>query len=311
MIGIEAIASYIPPDKVSNLDRAAAFEKPESFITDKIGFQNVTRKSPEQETSDLCVEAFTALEKKTGLDKSNVDCLIVCTQNPDGYGLPHTAGVVHAKLGLESQVAAFDISLGCSGYVYGLSVIESFMERNGLKCGLLFTADPYSKVLDVKDGNTELLFGDAATVTLVSDQPRLVSMKGLFASDGTMRHSIQVDPVSEKLSMLGSNVFKFTMTAVPKQIQECLKINELTVDDIDWVLLHQGSKFIVDNMTRALRLPPEKVPFAAKDTGNTVSSTIPLMLEPLDWDSLSHILISGFGVGLSWATSILRSTNTD
>lgn len=306
--GITDIGSYVPSDSVSNIERAEAAGKTRDFIENKIGFRRVTRMAQDEDTSDLCVRAFEALDSRRGIDKRAIDCLIVCTQNPDGRGLPHASSAVHAKLGLSNRVAAFDVSLGCSGYVYGLNLALCFMRENSLKHGLLFTADPYSKIIDPDDYDTGLLFGDAATVTYLSEQSVYRMLKSRFASDGSMRHSIQVPPGSDKLSMLGSNVFKFTMTVVPEQVQECLRANGLEREDIDLYLLHQGSKFIVDNLSRKLGVPPEKAPFLAADTGNTVSSTIPLMLERFIAGGPRRILICGFGVGLSWATSVLERT---
>ena len=144
MIGIKAIASYYPEERVSNVDRAGEAGKSVEFITDKVGFTSVLRKSSEQETSDLCVHAFEVLlQKQPAIDLQQIDCLIVVTQNPDGSGLPHTSAIVQHKLGLSENVAAFDMSLGCSGFVYGLDVIQSFMHAQGMRHGLLFTWDPY------------------------------------------------------------------------------------------------------------------------------------------------------------------------
>ena len=306
MIGITDIASYVPPDSVSNLERAAALGKTAEFIRDKIGFLRVSRKAPEQETSDLAVRAFEALCARRQIDLSAIDCLVVCTQNPDAHGLPHTAALLQARLGLSRSVAAFDISLGCSGFVYSLGVVTAFMEANGLKHGLLFTADPYSKILAPEDADTGLLFGDAAAVTYLSAQPVYRALKSRYASDGTLGHSIQVPRACGRLSMLGSNVFKFTMTVVPEQIEACLRDNGLSKHEIDLYLFHQGSKFIVDNLGRKLGLDPARAPFEAAETGNTVSSTLPLMLEHRLKAGPRRILMSGFGVGLSWATTVLE-----
>src|SRR5258708_2479302 len=131
MIGIADIASYVPETSISNLERAAAAGKTREFIEGKIGFRRVTCKRPQEETSDLCVKAYAALAAKRPMSTTDIDCLIVCTQNPDGRGLPHTAAVVHAKLDLGDDVAAFDVSLGCSGYVYGLNIALAFMQANG------------------------------------------------------------------------------------------------------------------------------------------------------------------------------------
>lgn len=307
MIGIRAIASYVPEERVSNLDRHAAAGKDEAFICEKIGFESLARREASDETSDLCVKAFAALEARSGIDRKTVDCLVVCTQNPDAHGLPHVSAIVHGKLGLGLGVACFDVSLGCSGYVYGLGVVRAFMEANGLRSGLLFTSDPYSKIIDPQDWDTELLFGDAATVTWMTVDPVYRCRAGMFATEGSMGHSISVAAVGEPLRMLGSNVFKFSMTAVPDQIQAYLSREGLSLEDIDLFLLHQGSKFIVDNLGRRLGLAAEKAPFEAGDLGNTVSSTLPLMLESRIERPLERILLCGFGVGLSWATMALES----
>jgi len=110
------------------------------------------------------------LRRKFPIQENNIDALIVVTQNPD-VNLPHTSAIVHGKLSLPAKCACFDVSLGCSGYVYGLSIISSFLRENSLRTGLLFTSDPYSKIIDRNDKNTALLFGDAASVTLIGDDP--------------------------------------------------------------------------------------------------------------------------------------------
>lgn len=307
MIGIKAIGSHIASNRVSNIARKDEAGKDEAFIRDKIGFESLAKRDAGQETSDLCVAAYEALRMQPSFDGSAIDCLIVCTQNPDAHGLPHTSAVVHRKLGLGHDVASFDISLGCSGYVYGLSMITAFMAANGLRSGLLFTADPYSKIIDQKDWDTELLFGDAATVTWLGEDPIYRCRPAIFGTDGSLGHSISVAERGGQLKMLGSNVFKFSMTAVPAQVQRYLEREALSLEDIDLVLLHQGSRFIVDNLSRKLNLPSEKAPFEAGQTGNTVSSTLPLMLERRLDVPPDRILLCGFGVGLSWATMAIES----
>lgn len=308
MIGIKAIGSFVAPRRVSNLERREQAGKDETFIRDKIGFESVAKLEEGQETSDMCVGAFEDLRDATpDLSVSDIDCLIVCTQNPDAHGLPHTSAVVHRKLGLGSDVACFDISLGCSGYVYGLAAITSFMRTQGLRSGLLFTADPYSKVIDPNDWDTELLFGDAATVSWIGEDPVYACRNAMFGTNGAMGHSIEVAEKGGVLKMLGSNVFKFSMTAVPAQIDRYLKRQSMTMDDIDLFLFHQGSRFIVENLAKRLKLPADKVPFEARETGNTVSSSLPLMLKERLEVPPKRILLSGFGVGLSWATMVLEA----
>ncbi|HET9819683.1 MAG TPA: ketoacyl-ACP synthase III [Rhodanobacteraceae bacterium] len=310
MIGIKAIGRFIAPERVSNIARSAAAGKDEAFIRDKIGFESVARLSADQETSDMCVAAFADLQRASAIRKEDVDCLIVCTQNPDAHGLPHTSAIVHKKLGLKHDVACFDISLGCSGYVYGLAVITALMQANGLRCGLLFTADPYSRIIEPRNWDTDLLFGDAATVTWIGDNPVYRCRPAMFGTDGSLGHSISVPRRGGKLSMLGSNVFKFSMTAVPDQIRRYLERESLSSDDIDVFLFHQGSRFIVENLAKKMGIAPDKVPFEAAQTGNTVSSSLPLLLQPRLEAPPPRVLMCGFGVGLSWATMVINARST-
>mgnify|MGYP000323998423 CR=1 FL=1 len=219
-IGINEIGFYIPNNFISNEEQIPKFGLDELFLDQKIGTRKLSRKSTEQDTSDLCVKALEELEKRVKIKREMIDCLVVVTQNPDGDGLPHTSAIVHAKLNLSTNCAAFDISLGCSGYVYALSIIKSFMESNKLKNGLLFTCDPYSKIINIDDKNTSMLFGDAATVTLMNDNPKLILDKFIFATSG-----IEADSLICKhgvLTMNGRAVFNFCGTEVPKQIRQLI-----------------------------------------------------------------------------------------
>lgn len=304
MTGIEAIGVYIPEQRIDNRQRMERFEVDETFLAEKTGMLRLAVKADGEETSDLCCRAFENLRQKTALLPEQVECLVVCTQNPDGRGLPHTSAIVHAKLGLPDSCAVFDISLGCSGYVYGLSVIQAFMQANGFAKGVLLTADPYSKVVDGQDKNTSLLFGDGATATLISDKPVWRTGKFLFGSNGREAASIQVERGSGSLAMNGRAVFTFSATVVPKNIQDMLAANGLAAEDIDCFALHQGSRYIVDTLAKKLGVPAEKVPFAASDYGNMVSSSIPMLLSELG-ENCRRVVIAGFGVGLSWASTVL------
>ncbi len=305
MIGIQAIASYIPSTRESNYLKKKQFDIKDNFLESKIGVLQKPRKADDEETSDMCVRAFEALTKKDNVQNNEIDCIIVCTQNPDGNGLPHTSAIVHGKIYGKDNCAAFDISLGCSGYIYSLSVASSFMAANALKKGLLFTADPYSKIVDPEDKNTSLLFGDAATVTLLSEEPVLKISNIAFGTRGKDYESLQRK--GNRLQMNGRAIFNFSMTVVPPQIQKIVKSFNHGLDDIDLFVLHQGSKYIVDMLRRRMNLDINKVPTKLADCGNTISSSIPLILEDyLNRPEYKNIVISGFGVGLSWASAILN-----
>ncbi|MCI0732558.1 MAG: ketoacyl-ACP synthase III [Methylococcaceae bacterium] len=305
MIGIESIGTYIPAGRIDNRQRMAQFDVDEAFLLEKTGVLRNAIKAAEEDTSDLCCKAFYDVQRKTSVQPEQVECVVVCTQNPDRLGLPHTSAIVHAKLGLSDTCAVFDVSLGCSGFVYGLSVIQAFMQANAFRKGILFTADPYSKIVDANDKNTSLLFGDGATATLISDTPVWMSGKFLFGSRGTESSSIQIEKESGRLSMNGRAVFSFSATAVPRNIEAMLAANNLVTKDIDLFVLHQGSRYIVDTIRKKLGIEERKVPFMAADYGNTVSSSIPLILSDPQHKACKTVVISGFGVGLSWASTVL------
>ena len=303
MLGIETIATYIPETKKSNYDLKDKFEMDDDFIENKIGVKYHAVKDEGFQSSDMCVKAFENLQKNSNVNVEEIECCIVVTQNPD-YNIPHTAAIVHGKLNLSTNCAAFDISLGCSGFVYGLSNIISFMKNNSMKKGLLFTSDQYSDIVDENDKNTALLFGDAATVTLISEDATFIPIDFSFGTNGKDYRELICE---DNLCMNGRAVFSFTATTAPKHIKALLKKNSLSDEDIEKYYLHEGSKYIVDTIRKRLKVNEEKVPFDMAEYGNTVSSSIPIMLAN-EMDNLpkGKIVLSAFGVGLSWASAIIE-----
>ncbi len=303
MLGIETIESYIPEMRKSNYDVKEKFEIDDDFIENKIGVKYHAVKDQGFKSSDMCVKAFENLQKTSDATVEEMECCIVVTQNPD-FNIPHTSAIVHGKLGLPESCAAFDISLGCSGYVYGLSNIIAFMKNNGMKKGLLFTSDQYSDIVDEDDKNTALLFGDAATVTLISEDATLLPVDFSFGTNGKEYKELIC---KDALYMNGRAVFSFTATTAPKHIKSLLEKNSLTDEDIQKYYLHQGSRYIVDTIRKRLKVDESKVPFDMAEYGNTISSSIPIMLAK-DLSSLpkGNLVLSAFGVGLSWASAIIE-----
>lgn len=303
-IGIRHVSGWLPPDRIDTRALAPRFQVDEAFLTHRTGMLDLALKSPEQETSDLAVAAFETLCRESDLNPEQVDCLVVCTQNPDAYGLPHTSAIVHGKLGLPERCACFDISLGCSGYIHGLSVVQGFMLANGLQCGVLVTADPYSKVIDPGDRNTALLFGDAATATWLGPEPLWHLGRAVFGTQGSQWRAIRVRGEDRRFEMAGRAVVEFCAHRIPENIEATLAANGLALADIDRFLAHQGSRYIVELIARRMGLEAARVPFACADYGNTVSSSVPLLLS--QEREARTVLLTGFGVGLSWGSLVLR-----
>lgn len=303
MLGIKEIASYLPEKKISNYDKKEKFDLDDDFIENKIGVKFHTLKEENEKASDLCIKAFDNLKEKMDINIDDIDCCVVVTQNPD-YNIPHTSAIVHGKLGLSSECACFDISLGCSGYVYGLSNITSFMQSNGLKNGLLFTADPYSEIIDHEDKNTDLIFGDGATVTYINEDALYIPIDFSFGTNGSAYKEILCE---DKLHMNGRAVFNFTATVIPKHIKAQLVKKELEDSDVDKYILHQGSKYIVDTIRKRLKVDALKVPFDMYEYGNTVSSAVPIILEREMLNKANNrMLLAAYGIGLSWGSAIIE-----
>jgi 3-oxoacyl-[acyl-carrier-protein] synthase III len=310
MIGIKEIASHVPEEGIDNLAQAANFGESVEFIEKKIGALRLPRKAKTEETSDMAVRAVNALTVKAPkLNLGNVDALVVVTQNGDGSGLPHTSAIVQHKLGLPQTVAAFDLSLGCSGYVYGLFLLEGFLQSSGLKNGILVTADPYSKIVDPQDRVTALLFGDAATATWLGEDPIWALEHVEYGTDGSGAEFLHV--ANNRLHMNGRQIFNFAALCVAPHIEKLLKSHNLLPEDVDLYCLHQGSAAIVDAVSRRFGNLAGRFVKDMRSTGNTVSSSIPLLLERHTFgvQSYQRILISGFGVGLSWATATIKKVN--
>jgi 3-oxoacyl-[acyl-carrier-protein] synthase-3 len=311
MIGIKAIAAHIPTRSVDNIERAQGFGETEAFVLSKIGARRLPLKEDTQETSDLAMLAVEALFKRCpGLEKNAVNAIVVVTQNPDGEGLPHTAAVLQDKLGLPSTVAAFDISLGCSGYVYGLFALKGFLEASGLATGILVTADPYSKVVDPQDRVTSMLFGDAATATWIGQAPRWKLDAVAYGTDGAGAGYIKTE--QRRLHLNGRQVFNFALSQVAPHIKQLLQREGLSAEDMDLYCLHQGSAAIVEAIARQFPGLEDRFIKDMTCTGNTVSSSIPLLLQKRAFEgSADRIMLSGFGVGLSWASAIISKTERE
>lgn len=304
MIGIIDTAYFLPDRRLSNFARAEEFELTEAFITGKLGVKATALREDGQETSDLCVAAARNLFARTPVDLASIDCVVVVTQNPDGQGLPQTSSIVHAKLGLSPKCLVFDIGLGCSGFVAALPIVTSIMQSQGLSRGLLFTADPYSKIIDRADRNTSLLFGDGASVTLLGENPVWSVGAADFVAASKKHEALRVRS-DGLLEMNGRAVFELCATEVPESIRRTAQLNEVALDDVDRFVLHQGSKYIVD--TIAARIGAKsRTPFDAADYGNTVSSSVPIAFARTVMPEDGTVMISGFGVGLSIATTLLK-----
>ncbi|RZL04455.1 MAG: ketoacyl-ACP synthase III [Rubrivivax sp.] len=329
------IASHLPQAILSNDDLAALFpEWPSEKIFEKTGILTRHIAAAHETAGDLACAAAENLFRKGKAQAKDVDFIILCTQAPD-YILPTTACVLQHRLGIPTSAGALDINLGCSGYVYGLSLANGLVQSGAAQRILLLTADTYSKFIHPQDKSVRTLFGDAATATLVTASneddtgaigPFVFGTDGagaanLIVETGGSRHartaaSAEVKPdgsgnwrAQDNLYMNGGEVMAFSLTEVPRALAAILHKSKLSLEQVDHVFFHQANKFMLDALRKKTKLPAGKVPMRVADVGNTVSSTIPLTMQPLLDNGVlqagSRNVLVGFGVGYSWAACSL------
>ena len=283
--------------------------------------------------SDLALTACKKLLDREIVPRGRVDYLIFCTQSPDYY-LPSAACVLQDRLGLSKNLGAFDFNLGCSGYVYGLGLAKALISSGQAKYVLLATGDTYSKYIHPHDRAVRVLFGDGATATLVGPTSQGPGQIGafVFCTDGSGYKNLIVPagglrlPKSEataeertdaaectrsddNLFMDGTAIFAFAVTSVPKLIRDLLGKVGVNGEDVDWYVYHQANKFMLEELAKRSKVPAEKLAVNYEKVGNTVSSSIPLVLK--DYVSAGKIksghkvMLIGFGVGYSWAGCVL------
>jgi 3-oxoacyl-[acyl-carrier-protein] synthase-3 len=332
---IQAIAYHLPEQVVTNEQLAREFGAwDEEKITAKTGIVSRRVAAPGECASDLGVAAARALFDAGACTPGEVDFLLYCTQSPD-YPLPTTACLLQDRLGLGTACGAFDINQGCSGFVYGLAIARALVENGTARNVLFITAETYSKYVNPRDRSTRTIFGDGAAATLIGPAGQGPDLIGpfVFGTDGggarnlivpsgglrrprTAQTSLEAEDVSgnwrseENIYMNGPEIFAFTLEAVPAAVRRLLRESAMRADDVDYFVFHQANKYMLERLRVKLEIPPEKFAVSMEDTGNTVSSTIPIALERARAGGQvrpgDRVMLVGFGVGYSWAAAMIR-----
>ena len=334
---INYIDYYLPEKRLTNeMINAEHPEWTANKISEKTGIYSRSIAADDEFASDMAVKVSQKLFLNQGISPESLDYLLYCTQSPD-YFLPTTACTLQERLGLPNSTAALDFNLGCSGYVYGLSLAKSLVLSGQAERMLFITSETYSKFIHPRDKSNKTLFGDGAAATIISSLPEgdinikilgfvyYTDGKGydkLIVKNGAIRNrtSNGVDELSEDgsffrnesyLYMDGKAIFEFTSFIVPPLIDRALLKNNLKKEDIDLFIFHQANAFMMQVVRKRCQIPEEKFFIYLKDCGNTVSSTIPIALkEAHDQGRIKpgmKILLAGFGVGLSAAVGVLEA----
>ena len=320
MFRISEIETYFPEKKVTNEDLQKEFPEwsPEK-IFNKVGVKQRYTASAEETVLELAVKASEKLLKK--IDKNEIDFILFCTQSPD-YHLPTTACILQDRLGLRKNIGALDFNLGCSGFVYGLSIAKGLIATGVAQNILLVTAETYTKYLIKSDKSNRTIFGDGAAATLIQKDETKENFQFILGTDGSGYDNLIVrngggrncinkeDEAGNCLYMNGQNIFIFTIEKIPVLVTEILEKNNLTKNDVDYYIFHQANAHILRKQREILEIPEEKFYINLEKYGNTVSSTIPIALkDALETGKVKRgqkIMLIGFGVGLSWGATIVE-----
>jgi 3-oxoacyl-[acyl-carrier-protein] synthase-3 len=326
---IKAINYYLPETILSNEELVKEFpEWSVDKIADKVGINERHVAGKEETSADMAVKAAEKLFRDNAVEKASIDFILFCTQSPD-YFLPTSACLIQERLGLSTSCGALDFNLGCSGYIYGLSLAKGLIAGGIAQNILLLTGETYSKFLHAKDKGNRTIFGDAASATLVSTEGFAeignfslgTDGKGannLIVKSGASRQRERVNDLSfdengnpissDHLHMNGSEIFNFTIKAVPPLIKDTLEKNDLSFEKVDYFIFHQANKFMVNYLRKKIKIEKEKFLEYMSEVGNTVSSTIPIVLTELlkTKDIKGNVLLAGFGVGYSWGGTVIK-----
>ena len=274
-------------------------------VLKKTGIKKLYLSTENEDVLNLSIRSC----KKTlkNFNKKKIDCVIVVTQTAKKK-LPSVACMIQDQLNLKKNIIAFDIGLGCSGFVYGLSIINSLISSNTVKTVLLICADTYNKFLDDQNRTCKTIFSDAASSCIIQKTDSNKKVKFSFLTDGSGATDLMEN--NNNIEMKGSNIFHFTTKNIPILFNDILKKNNLNKKNIDHFIFHQASKLVIDKLTEILKLDENKVFKNYDKVGNTVSSSIPIALQSLKKNNKikknQKIMLVGFGVGLSAAACIIN-----
>lgn len=331
-IGIKALSACVPKHIIDNYKYTSHFpEEDVKKVVDKIGIAERRFASDKTCSSDLCYAAAEKLFQDNNIDKSEIDLLVFVSQTPD-FRMPATSIMLQHRLGLPNSTIAFDVNLGCSGFIFALNIVYSYMQNAGIRKALLLDGETRSKVYSPKDRKSAFIFGDAGVAALIernesfgesvfsmnTDGSRadLIMIKG-----GGYRNPSSVETLKEKVVdeygnirsdehgyMKGDDVFNFVIKEIPKDIKTLFANTIVDIQQVDYYVFHQANAFINTYLAKKLKLDTTKIPSTIHKYGNTSSVSVPLTIVSELKGKLEgkhQLMLSAFGVGMAWATALI------
>lgn len=331
MAYIKGLSYYLPERVITNEELLQEFpEWSVDKVAAKVGVNSRHLAAADETAGDMAEKAARKLFEEYNIDPQTIDFIMLCTQSPDHF-LPSTACILQHRLCIPTSAGAFDYNLGCSGCVYGMVMAKGLIDSGIAKNVLVLTAETYQKYLHPLDKSNRSIFGDGAAACLISTEGIAEIGQFSLGTDGSgAEHLIvksgaarQKQPTGivvededghqcfdDYLYMNGSAIFNFTLEAVPVMMKEILEKNQIERDGVDYFVFHQANKFMLNTIRKICVLPKDKFYVNLEETGNTVSSTVLIALKDcLDKGTIQpgmKVMITGFGVGLSWGGTILK-----
>jgi 3-oxoacyl-[acyl-carrier-protein] synthase-3 len=334
-VAMTGLAACVPKHEVSNLECDLFTQDEARVLVKTTGIERRRTSASDLCASDLCFESAEKLLQVSGTAREEIEALVLVTQYPD-FPLPATSPILQSRLSLPKSCLTADLVLGCSGYVYGLSVISSLVSAMKLKKGLLLVGDAISKVVSGRDRSTMPLFGDAGTATLLEYNESAAPIKFDLGSDGSGHSAIIVPhgglgsrhPADKEsfdyeqleggisrnkcqLILDGVEVFNFSLREPVQSVRQLMERFQHKIEDFDAFFFHQANLSMNELIRKKLKIPETKHPYSLKDFGNTSCASIPLTMVTKYRQELesrkNRLLLCGFGVGLSWGSLILET----
>ena len=336
-IGISAMAGAVPSHVIENLKYTEFFPQEQvNEVVEKVGVYERRFADAQTCSSDLCFAAAQKLFADNDIDRSEIDLLVFISQTQD-YRMPATACTLQHRLGLPNSCIAFDINLGCSAFIYGMSVVYSMMQSSGLRKALILDGETRSKVYGPRDRRSAFIFGDGGVAALVERDEKFGETTLSLNSDGSRadlimikaggyRHPSTPETLKERVVdeygnmrseeqgyMKGGDVFNFVIREIPRDLKKTLAESGKTVEELDYIVFHQANNFINSYIAKKMKLDVNKIPHTIEKFGNTSSVSVPLTIVSElrgKLDGSKTLMLSAFGVGMTWASAIASFIDT-
>lgn len=336
-IGITAMAGAVPKKVIKNLEYTDFFPEDQvKEVVEKVGIYE--RRFADEQTcsSDLCFAAAQKLFYDNDIDRDEIDLLVFISQTAD-YRMPATSITLQHRLGLKQSCIAFDVNLGCSAFIYGLSVVYSMMLTGNIRKALILDGETRSKVYGPRDRRSAFIFGDGGVAALVERDEKFGETTLSLNSDGSRadlimikaggyRHMSTPETLKERVVdeygnmrsdeqgyMKGGDVFNFVIREIPRDIKRTIAEAGVTVGEIDYFCFHQANNFINSYIAKKMKLDLERIPHTIEKYGNTSSVSVPLTIVSElkgKLEGRKRLMMSAFGVGMTWATGIVPFVDT-